>query len=253
MIKIKSKREIEIMTQAGKIVALCHQEIAKIIAPGVTTKQIDNLVENIIRENGATPSFKGLGGFPSAVCASPNEQVVHGFPDDKPLVEGDIISIDIGANYKGYHGDSAWTYPVGKISEEKQHLLTETEQSLWVGLDKVKAGIHLSDVSHAIQKHAESKGLSVVREMCGHGVGSDLHEEPEILNYGPAGKGPILKAGMVLAIEPMLNLGTEKIIINKDGWTTRTVDNKPSAHFEHTIVVLDDGYKILTELGEETT
>ncbi len=248
MIKIKSKREIELMREAGRIVALCHSEIAKIIKPGVTTRELDSLVESIIRDNGATPSFKGYGGFPDSICASPNNQVVHGFANDKPLKDGDIISVDIGACYKGYHGDSAWTYPVGQIDEQKTHLLKETEASLWAGLSVVKAGIHLSDVSHAIEQHAHAANLSVVEIFAGHGVGRDLHEDPEILNYGKPGKGPILKPGMMLAIEPMLNSGKAGVIIKKDGWTTSTVDKKPSAHFEHTILVTEDGYEVMTTL-----
>lgn len=248
MIKIKSKREIELMREAGRIVALCHSEIAKIIKPGITTRELDQVAYNIIQENGATPSFKGYGGFPDSICASPNNQVVHGFANDKPLKDGDIISVDIGACFKGYHGDSAWTYPVGSIDKEKEHLLKETEESLWAGLSVVKAGIHLSDVSHAVEKHASAAGLGVVKIFAGHGIGRDLHEAPEILNYGKPGHGPILKPGMMLAIEPMLNSGTADVIIQKDGWTTTTKDKKPSAHFEHTILVTESGYEIMTTL-----
>ncbi len=248
MIKIKSELEIILMKEAGRIVALCHQEISKMIKPGVTTKQIDELVESIILENDSIPSFKGYGGFPASVCASPNEQVVHGFPNNTPLKEGDIISIDIGVNYKGYHGDSAWTYPVGKISQEDEMLLEETENSLWVGLNMIKEGIHLSDVSHAIECHANKHNLGIVREFAGHGVGSELHESPEILNYGKKGRGPILKAGMTLAIEPMLNAGKDGVRILPDGWTVKTIDKKNSAHFEHTILVTKDGYEVLTKI-----
>lgn len=248
MIKIKSKREIELLREAGRIVALCHSEVKKAIKPGVTTRELDSLVEKIILENNATASFKGYGGFPDNICASPNNQVVHGFANDIPLKDGDIISVDIGACYKGYHGDSAWTYPVGNIDKEKEHLLKETEASLWAGLNVVKAGIHLSDVSHAIEEHANAAGLGVVKIFAGHGIGRDLHESPEILNYGKPGQGPILKAGMMLAIEPMLNSGTPDVIIKKDGWTTTTKDKKPSAHFEHTILVTEDDYEIMTTL-----
>lgn len=248
MIKIKSKREIELLREAGRIVALCHSEVKKAIKPGVTTRELDSLVEKIILENNATASFKGYGGFPDNICASPNNQVVHGFANDIPLKDGDIISVDIGACYKGYHGDSAWTYPVGNIDKEKEHLLKETEASLWAGLNVVKAGIHLSDVSHAIEEHANAAGLGIVKIFAGHGIGRDLHESPEILNYGKPGQGPILKAGMMLAIEPMLNSGTPDVIIKKDGWTTTTKDKKPSAHFEHTILVTEDDYEIMTTL-----
>ncbi len=248
MIIIKNDKQLELMREAGRIVGLCHSEIKKMIKPGVTTNQINDLVEKVIRDNGATPSFLGYGGFPASVCASVNECVVHGFPNDKPLDEGDIVSIDIGANYQGYHGDSAWTYPVGKLSDENQMLLKETEESLWRGLEKVKAGIHLSDVSHAIEQHALKHNLGIVREFAGHGVGSELHESPEILNYGKPKRGPILKAGMTLAIEPMLNLGKDNVKILADGWTVITVDKKNSAHFEHTIVVTKEGYEILTKI-----
>ncbi len=248
MITVKSSREIVLMREAGRIVGLCHFEISKMIKPGITTNQINELVEKVIRDNGATPSFLGYGGFPASVCASVNECVVHGFPDNKPLQEGDIVSIDIGANYKGYHGDSAWTYPVGKISDEDMKLLKETEESLWRGLEQVKDGIHLSDVSHAIERHAIQHNLGIVREFAGHGIGSDLHESPEILNYGKPNRGPILKAGMTLAIEPMLNAGKDRVKIHADGWTVTTVDKKKSAHFEHTILVTEDGYEILTKI-----
>jgi methionyl aminopeptidase len=248
MITIKSLREIELMREAGRVVALCHAEIKKVIKPGITTKEIDALVEQIIIANNCVPAFKGYGGFPSATCCSPNEQVVHGFPTDIPLKNGDIVSFDIGAIYKGYVGDSAWTYAVGDVSTECQMLLDETENALMVGLEVIKPGIHLSDVSHAIQQHAEKFKLGIVRQFAGHGVGSSLHEDPEILNYGKAGRGPILKEGMTLAIEPMLNLGKDDVKIHADGWTTSTVDKRPSAHFEHTIVVTSTGYEILTKL-----
>ncbi len=222
MITIKSNREIELMRQAGHIVALCHSEIKKIIKPGITSKQINDLCEQIIRDNGALPTFLGYGGFPYAVCASPNEQVVHGFANDIPLKNGDIISIDIGATYKGYVGDSAWTYKVGEVSSEVEKLMCETENALFKGLEVIKDGIHVSDISHAVELHANAHNLGIVRDFAGHGVGSNLHEMPEVLNYGPKGRGPILKAGMTLAVEPMLNLGTHRIKIHDDGWTTTT-------------------------------
>ncbi len=247
-ITIKSKEEIEKLRQAGKIVALCHKEIKKIIKPGIATIEIDDLVEKVIKENEATPSFKNYQGFPAATCISVNEEVVHGFPSDYILQEGDIISVDIGANYKGYHGDSAWTYPVGKINEEKQMLLEKTKEALFNGLNKVRQGIRLSDVSYAIQEVADANNLGIVRELAGHGVGKEIHEDPIILNYGQPNRGPELKAGMVLAIEPMLNLGTHRIKFHDDGWTVTTCDKKSSAHFEHTILVTEDGYEILTSL-----
>lgn len=248
MVSIKSKREIELMREAGRIVALAHEELKKNIKPGITTSELNKLVEEVIINADATPSFKGYSGFPAAICASLNEQVVHGIPNDKPLKEGDILSVDIGAYYKGYHGDSAWTYPVGKVSEEKENLLKDTEAALWAGLEVIKAGIHLSDISHAIEEYANQKKLGIVRELAGHGVGKELHEDPLILNYGKPGHGIILKENMVLAIEPMLNAGTHKIKFLSDGWTTETKDKKPSAHFEHTIVVTENGYEILTKL-----
>ena len=248
MISIKSEREIELMREANKIVAICHQEIKGIIKPGITTNQIDKKVEEIILSHGATPAFKGYGGFPYSICASTNEEVIHGFSNDKPLKNGDIISVDIGTKLKGFHGDSAWTYKVGEVSEEVEMLLEETEKSLYAGLDVIKEGVHLGDVSHAIEEHAKKFNLGIVRQFAGHGIGTELHEEPQILNYGRKGTGPILKAGMTLAIEPMLNLGTHKVRTLKDGWTVVTQDKKYSAHFEHTVLVTKEGYEILTKL-----
>lgn len=249
MITIKSNREIELMREAGRIVALAHKAVKEAVKPGISTMELNDIAEKTIIAAGAIPSFKGYGGFPTAVCASVNEVVVHGFPKaNKILKEGDIVSIDIGALYKGYHGDSAWTYPVGKISEADKKLLEATENALFKGLSVVKAGIHLSDVSHAIEEYIKPFGYGVVEDYTGHGVGSHLHEDPAIPNYGPAGKGPILKAGMTLAIEPMINAGTKKVRVLSDGWTAVTLDKKKSAHFEHTIAVTEDGYQILTTL-----
>lgn len=248
MISIKSNREIELMREAGRIVALVHDEMAKQIKPGVTTKQLDKIAEKIIRENGATPSFKGYHGFPSAICASTNQVLVHGFPSNKPLKNGDIISVDVGACYKGYHGDSAWTYVVGETSEENQKLMEVTKQSLFNALELVKPGVHLSDISHEIQKYVESYGYSVPIEYTGHGIGSSLHEDPAIPNYGKPGHGPILKEGMTLAIEPMVNKGRRETKTLNDGWTVETIDQQNTAHYEHTIVVTADGYEILTKL-----
>ena len=247
MIICKTPREIEIMREAGRIVALTHQELKKHIIPGVTTKKLDIIAENFIRKYDAIPSFKGYNGFRGSICASVNEELVHGIPGDRVLRDGDIISIDIGAKYNGYHGDSAWTYPVGMITEETQSLLDVTEESLYQGLCEVEPGERLSNVSHAIQTYVESNNFSVVREYVGHGVGQDLHEDPQIPHFGPPNKGPRLRPGMVLAIEPMVNAGTRYVKTLADNWTVVTVDGKMCAHFEHTIAVTDTGYEILTK------
>ncbi len=249
MIEIKSEREIALLKEAGRIVALCHEEMKKQVRPGISTYELNEIVEKIILEHGATPSFKGYGGFPSAVCASVNEVVVHGMPSKKQILKsGDIIALDIGACYKGYHGDSAWSYAVGSISKEDQQLLQVTHDSLFKGLEQVREGVHLGDVSAAIGSYASSFGYGVVEEFTGHGVGRKLHEDPAIFNFGVPGTGPILKEGMVLAIEPMINAGTKHVKILADGWTTVTKDKSKSAHFEHTIVVRKNGYEILTTL-----
>lgn len=249
MIEIKSEREIALLKEAGRIVALCHEEMKKQVRPGISTYELNEIVEKIILEHGATPSFKGYGGFPSAVCASVNEVVVHGMPSKKQILKsGDIIALDIGACYKGYHGDSAWSYAVGSISKEDQQLLQVTHDSLFKGLEQVREGVHLGDVSAAIGNYASSFGYGVVEEFTGHGVGRKLHEDPAIFNFGVPGTGPILKEGMVLAIEPMINAGTKHVKILADGWTTVTKDKSKSAHFEHTIVVRKNGYEILTTL-----
>lgn len=247
MIICKTPREIEIMREAGKIVALTHQELKKHIQPGITTGQLDKIAEDFIRKHDAAPSFKGYNGFPGSICASTNEELVHGIPGKRVLNEGDIISIDIGAFYNGYHGDSAWTYAVGEISEGNQKLLDVTEESLYKGLDEAKAGVRLSNISHAIQNHAESYGFSIVREYVGHGVGQQLHEDPQIPHYGPPNKGPRLKPGMVLAVEPMVNAGSRYVRTLEDNWTVVTVDGKMCAHFEHTIAITETGFEILTK------
>lgn len=246
MISIKSPREIELLRIAGEITGSTHNYLKQFIKPGITTKQLDKLAEDYIIKRGATPSFKGYDGFPGTICASINEEVVHGIPSNRKLKEGDIISLDIGACYKGYHGDSAWTYPVGKISKEKEYLLKHTEKSLFEGLSVIKDHIHVGDIGYAVSKYANKHNLSVVRELVGHGVGTDVHEEPDVPNYGKKGTGPVLKEGMVIAVEPMLNLGTREIFILDDDWTIVTADEKPSAHFEHTVLITKDGYEILT-------
>ena len=253
MIVIKSNREIELMREAGRIVALAHKKVQEAIAPGVSTLELDKIAEKTIRDNGATPSFKGYGGFPGTICASINNVVIHGIPKSNiKLKNGDIISIDIGAIYKGYHGDCARTHAVGKISEERQRLIDVTRQSFYEGMKYAKPNNRLSDISHAIQTYVESQGFGVVRDFTGHGVGTELHEDPSIPNYGAAGIGPLLRKGMTLAIEPMVTAHNYKVKILNDDWTTVTVDGSDSAHYENTIVITDDGYEILTkEKGED--
>ncbi|PEA54606.1 type I methionyl aminopeptidase [Bacillus pseudomycoides] len=248
MIICKTPREIQIMREAGKIVALTHQELKKHIAPGITTKELDQIAEKTILKYGAVPSFKGYNGFPGSICASVNEELVHGIPGKRKLQEGDIISIDIGAKYNGYHGDSAWTYPVGNISESVQKLLDVTEKSLYLGLEHAKPGERLSNISHAIQTYVEDSGFSIVREYVGHGIGQDLHEDPQIPHYGPPNQGPRLKPGMVICVEPMVNQGRRYVKTLSDDWTVVTVDGKWCAHFEHTIALTEAGYEILTTL-----
>ena len=250
MIVKKSAREIELMRTAGKIVALAHQEVQKHIAPGISTLELDQIVEKVIREHGATPSFKGYGGFPGSICASINEVVVHGIPKASTILkDGDIISVDIGACYKGYHGDSAATYPVGNISDEAKKLMDVTLKALYKGLEQAKPNNRLGDISAAIGNYATSFGYGVVEEFTGHGVGKKLHEDPVIPNYGVPNTGPLLQPGMTLAIEPMINAGKKYVKVCSDGWTTVTRDKKISAHFEHTILITNEGYEILTKVG----
>ena len=249
MIITKTPREIEMMRAAGKIVALAHQEVAKHVKPGVTTKQLDNIVKNTIVDLGAVPSFYGYNNFPANACISVNDEVVHGIPKNRTLEEGDIVSIDIGAKYKGYHGDSAWTYPVGKIADDAKKLLEVTEEALYKGLEQAIVGNRVSDISNAIQTYAEAHNYTIVRELSGHGIGQNLHEDPHIVNFGPPDKGPRLKAGMTLAIEPMVNMGTRYVKTLSDNWTVVTRDKAYSAHFEHTIAINAEGAcEILTKL-----
>lgn len=246
MITIKSDREIELLRIAGNIVYQTHQYLKKYIKPGVTTKELNDLAEKFILEHDAYPSFKGFEGFPSAICTSINHEVVHGIPSNTKLKNGDIIKIDIGACYKGYHGDSAWSYPVGDIDDDKKYLLYHTEESLYKGLEQIKPGNRIGDIGYAIESYAKEHNLGVVKELVGHGVGTSVHEDPDVPNYGIKNTGPKLKKGMVLAIEPMLNLGSPEIVVCEDEWTIESEDYSPSAHFEHTVVVTDDGYEILT-------
>ena len=246
MITIKSEREIALLKQAGNIVYKTHQYLKPFIKEGITTKELDQLAEDFIRKNEATPSFKGYNGFPGSICTSINEEVVHGIPDSRKLKNGDIISIDIGACYKGYHGDSAWTYTVGNVDEEKKYLMKHTEEALYQGLSAIKPGNRIGDIGHKVEMYAHEHKLGVVLELCGHGVGTKLHESPDVPNYGVAGSGPKLKEGMVIAVEPMLNIGSPDIYMLENDWTIVTEDSRPSAHYEHTVVVTKDGYQILT-------
>ncbi|WP_350343831.1 type I methionyl aminopeptidase [Proteinivorax tanatarense] len=246
MIIIKSSREIGLLAEAGRITAEAHKVVSQAIKPGVTTKELDNIVEDYLLSKGAQPAFKGYHGFPASICASVNEEVVHGIPGGKTLKNGDIISIDIGAKINGYHGDAAKTYAVGEVSSEINQLLKVTEESLMLGIEKATVGNRLYDISAAIQQHVERFNYGIVKDYAGHGIGQKMHEAPEIPNYGKPGQGPRLKAGMALAIEPMINLGTHKVKTLKDGWTVVTLDKKPSAHFEHTIVITENGPEIMT-------
>ena len=246
MIVLKSRPEIEQMRVAGRMVAEILELLREKVAPGVTTGELDRLAETECRKRKAKPAFKGYGGFPFTICASPNEQVVHGFADETPLREGDILSIDFGVIYGGFYGDSAITIPVGRIDQEKSRLLQATARSLELGVAAAVAGNRLSDISHAVQSFVEGEGFSVVREFVGHGIGRQLHEAPQIPNFGPPGQGPRLKAGMTLAIEPMINAGACGVKILDDGWTAVTIDGKPSAHFEHTVAITEQGPWVLT-------
>lgn len=248
MIILKSKREVEKLREAGRVVAQTHAFLKELIEPGITTGELDRRAEEFLRKQGSIPAFKGYGGFPGSICASINEEVVHGIPGKKQLKNGDIISLDIGSIVDGYYGDSAKTHPVGEITEENQKLIDVTRQSFYEGLKFAKVGFRLSDISNAIQTYAEENGFSVVRDFVGHGIGQEMHEEPQIPNFGPAGKGPRLREGMVLAIEPMINAGTYRVKVLEDNWTVITCDGKNSAHYEHTIAITDDEPSILSLL-----
>ncbi len=247
MISIKTNEEIELMKVAGSIVGDTHHYLEQYIKPGITTKELDVLAKKYILSRNATPSFEGLYGFPGAICISINDEVVHGIPGNRKLKNGDIVTLDIGACYKGYHGDSAWTYKVGNVSKEVDELLKHTEEALFEGLKEVKPGNRIGDIGYAISEYAKKYNLGVVKELVGHGIGNHVHEDPDVPNYGKYGTGPILKEGMVIAIEPMLNLGTADVYLLDDDWTVVTADNKPSAHFEHTVLITKDGYEILTK------
>jgi methionyl aminopeptidase len=252
MIVCRSKAEIETLRRVNQLVARVLAALRQMVHPGVTTVEIDVAAEALVRAAGAEPAFKGYHGYPATVCASVNEQVVHGIPSSRRLVEGDVLSIDMGAKLAGYFGDCAVTVPVGRISADAQRLLRVTEEALFRGLDAVKPGARVSDIGAAVQAHVEGHGFSVVREFVGHGIGTALHEEPQIANYGPGGRGPRLSEGMVLAIEPMVNIGGPETKILGDRWTAVTCDGSLSAHFEHTVVVASRGCEILTLLDVGT-
>ncbi|MDH8701984.1 methionyl aminopeptidase [Dysgonomonadaceae bacterium PH5-43] len=246
MIYLKTDEEIELMRVANRLVGATLAEVAKIIKPGVTTLQLDKIAEEFIKDHGAIPLFKGYNGFPNSLCISVNENVVHGIPGSYQLKEGDIVSVDCGTKINGFCGDSAYTFEVGEISLEVKQLLTATKEALYVGISNAVDGKRIGDIGNSIQTYCESKGYSVVRELVGHGIGKEMHEAPEVPNYGKKGYGTLLRSGMCLAIEPMINMGKKHIKFEKDGWTVRTGDRKPSAHFEHTVVVRSGKADILS-------
>jgi len=246
MIKLKSKEEIELMRESARLVSKTLGMLAPEIRPGVTTLYLDNLAETFIRDHQAIPGFLGLYDFPNSLCISVNEQVVHGIPNKKPLLEGDIISVDCGVLKNGYYGDHAYTFAVGEISDDVKRLLEITKESLYLGIEQMIAGKRVGDISFAIQRYTEGHGYGVVRELVGHGLGTEMHESPEVPNYGKRGRGPVIKNGLVLAIEPMINMGTRKVKQLSDGWTIITADGLPSAHFEHNVAVVDGKPDILS-------
>jgi methionyl aminopeptidase len=248
MIKLKSMNEIKKMQEAGVVLATCHQEIAKMIKPGITTTEIDQFVEKLLAEHGATPEQKGYNGFQYATCASINDEICHGFPRKTPLENGDIVTIDMVVNLNGWLADSAWSYGVGAISDKARQLLDVTKESLYRGIKEAQIGNRIGDIGHAIQTYAEGEGFSVVRDFVGHGIGQSMHEEPQIPHYGLPGRGLRLKEGMVLTIEPMINVGDWRSQLDDNGWTARTVDGSLSAQYEHTIAITKDGPMILTTL-----
>ena len=246
MITIKSEREIELMRHAGMLVSKMHQFIKPYVKAGITTKELDRLCEDFIRKNDAVPTCKGFEGFPATLCTSVNDTVVHGIPDNYKLKNGDIITIDVVIGYKGYQGDAAWTYTVGEVDDDKKYLMEHTEKALYEGVKMVKPGNRIGDIAHAVQEYAEAHNLGVVRELCGHGIGRDMHEDPEVPNFGIPGVGPKLKEGMVICIEPMLTFGKRFVYVTEDEWTVKTQDGSPAAHYEHTVLVTKDGCEILT-------
>ncbi|HEX3146394.1 MAG TPA: type I methionyl aminopeptidase [Pyrinomonadaceae bacterium] len=248
MIIGKSQKEIDKMRAAGQLVGRVLQQLRGMVAPGITTLDVDRAAEKMIRDAGAYPTFKGYNGFPFSICASVNEQVVHGFPSEYELKEGDIFSIDVGATLDGFVGDTATTVGVGQVSDDRLRLMRVTEESLQLAIEQCRAGNHLGDIGFAVQSHAEAHGYSIVRDYVGHGIGRKMHEDPQIPNYGKPGKGPKIKAGYVFALEPMVNMGSLHTRTLKDGWTVVTVDGQPSAHFEHTVAITEEGPEVLTRV-----
>lgn len=247
MIIIKTPSEIDLIRQSCRILVDTFKEVEGHLKPGITTQEIDKIAEKYIHSRGGVPSFKGFHGFPGTACISIDNQVVHGIPGKRRLEEGQIVGVDMGVIYKGFYSDAARTYPIGKVSELKKKLMDVTREGLWKGIEQARVGNRVSDISHAIQTYVESFGFSIVRDLVGHGVGKDVWEEPQIPNYGPPGKGPRLRDGMVVAIEPMVNVGTYEVYTESDGWTVVTADGEPSAHFEHTIALFKDHTEVLTE------
>lgn len=247
MIILKSIREIGKMKKAGEILAACHKEIAKLVKPGITTWEIDQFVEDFLKKNNATPEQKGYRDYQYATCASVNDEICHGFPRKEPLKDGDIVTIDMVVRYNGALADSAWSYPVGKVSAENEHLLRVTKEALYKGIEQAVPGNRIGDIGHAIQQYVEGEGLSVVRDFIGHGIGTVIHEKPDVPHYGLPGKGPRIKEGMVFTIEPMVNIGRYQTKMDNNGWTARTIDGKFSAQYEHTIAITSEGVIILTD------
>jgi methionyl aminopeptidase len=246
LIHLKSKEQIELMRNAGRVVARALDLVGNRIDPGMTTAELDKLIDEFLRDSGAVPAFKGYHGFPASACISINEEVVHGIPGDRAVREGDIVSVDVGSIVDGWYGDSARTYAVGQIDRTCSDLLKQTQDCLSAAIDKARNGNKLGEISATVQRLAESKGYGVVRQLVGHGIGRQMHEEPQVPNFGSPEDGPTLKTGMVLAIEPMINMGTEQVKTLPDGWTVVTSDGRPSAHFEHTVAVTDNGPDVLT-------